>query len=328
MPHPRLLPIAGSFGSWTVKEYVNSQKVLCVCACGREQYVKKEHLCHGHSKSCNRCARARTSLAAAARLVDCICIKCGKWHKKRPDIAARNKPQFCSMQCAARNRSGLPGVRTKRRGEYVTRNCKTCEKQFDIRKSAIVNSNASGNFCCRPCYNEWLKTLKGPKNKSYTSVIKTCEWCGKAHLRIPARIARATHCFCSRRCKGRWHSANYCGENNPTWRGGNRQHRGPDWLTIRQKAIRRQSRCAICNSDKRRNVHHIIPYRISQANFPENLVTLCATHHMLVERITNTVLRNEPAICVAAVMIQRVNEVLRERGIEQIKLSTCQLVLA
>lgn len=74
------------------------------------------------------------------------------------------------------------------------------------------------------------------------------------------------------------------GEKNPNWKGGKITYRGKGWHGIRKQAIRRdKGRCRRCGSQRQLQVHHIVPYRDSQNNLLENLVTLCASCHMAVE---------------------------------------------
>jgi hypothetical protein len=41
--------------------------------------------------------------------------------------------------------------------------------------------------------------------------------------------------------------------------------------------------CAVCGTTKRLQVHHIIPFRLTQDNSKANLVPLCVTHHRWIE---------------------------------------------
>lgn len=67
---------------------------------------------------------------------------------------------------------------------------------------------------------------------------------------------------------------------------------GPQWKTIRKQIIARdQSRCQICGQigdSAFLHVHHKVPFRtfrsISEANRPENLITLCPNCHKLAEQ--------------------------------------------
>lgn len=43
--------------------------------------------------------------------------------------------------------------------------------------------------------------------------------------------------------------------------------------------------CLICGSQDRIDIHHVIPFRLTQDNSPENLISLCPKHHKAVEYI-------------------------------------------
>ena len=74
------------------------------------------------------------------------------------------------------------------------------------------------------------------------------------------------------------------GSLHHAWKGGKITYRGAGWRSIRLLAIRRDGeKCQRCGSKKKLEVHHIIPYRETQDNSLENLVTLCASCHKAVE---------------------------------------------
>lgn len=82
--------------------------------------------------------------------------------------------------------------------------------------------------------------------------------------------------------KNAWYNA--FGDKNPNWRGGKITYRGKGWVGIREQVKRRDGKkCRRCGSKKQLQVHHIIPYRKTQDNSLDNLVTLCASCHMAVE---------------------------------------------
>lgn len=81
------------------------------------------------------------------------------------------------------------------------------------------------------------------------------------------------------------------GENNAAWRGGiTERYYGPNWR--RQQRLARQRDKGICwncgthEDGQNHSIHHIIPYRISQDNSLENLMTLCPSCHPRIDAIT------------------------------------------
>jgi len=99
------------------------------------------------------------------------------------------------------------------RAKRLNRSCKTCAKPFQIRAS-YLNTNASGNFCSRPCYHAHLRTIRGPEHRDWRGGNhrfrgagwtesrriciqrqKFCGLCGKtknlhAHHLVPYRLTR------------------------------------------------------------------------------------------------------------------------------------------
>ncbi len=74
---------------------------------------------------------------------------------------------------------------------------------------------------------------------------------------------------------------------HPNWKGGRSKYRGRDWKKIRRQIRRRdQNRCMRCGGTEHLQVHHITPYEDSFDNSPQNLITLCARCHGLVEHGT------------------------------------------
>ena len=90
---------------------------------------------------------------------------------------------------------------------------------------------------------------------------------------------------------------NRCGPLHPQWKGGKIWWRGKEWhilkLTIRE---RDQFICQSCGITEQEHieqygqplqVHHIIPYRISHDNNPNNLITLCVVCHTVADKKTD-----------------------------------------
>lgn len=106
--------------------------------------------------------------------------------------SAQKKQNFCSVKC---------------RGEFVKidRTCKTCGKLFKSYKSALNGkTNASGNFCSRPCYETHLcrterTTGRGSQWKRQRDLaVKRVPFCGRCgtgnnlqvHHIIPFRLTK------------------------------------------------------------------------------------------------------------------------------------------
>jgi len=75
------------------------------------------------------------------------------------------------------------------------------------------------------------------------------------------------------------------GELHPDWIGGTEHYRGEDWDIQKQKVLERDNfECQRCKSKDALCVHHIIPWRESENNEIDNLVTLCRRCHIVIER--------------------------------------------
>ena len=64
------------------------------------------------------------------------------------------------------------------------------------------------------------------------------------------------------------------------WKGGISYYRGKDWKKQRLKVLKLDNyTCQNCLSKQKLTIHHIIPYRETYDNSPQNLVTLCRSCH-------------------------------------------------
>lgn len=84
------------------------------------------------------------------------------------------------------------------------------------------------------------------------------------------------------------------GDRHPDWKGGHSKYRGPDWYTNRKLALKRDGYvCQFCGKTNDKewettgrslNVHHIVPYAISNDSSLKNLITCCQSCHMIEEQ--------------------------------------------
>ena len=214
---------------------------------------------------------------ARGERVQLVCECCGKDFER---LKCNIKPgkQFCSKECRSNYN------KTKREN----RTCKQCGKKFEVYKSAITHTNASGNFCCRGCYNKYLTTLKGEKNKQYSQIEVPCAQCGKIIKRIPSKLQMYKNAFCSKQCKSAYHHNYIEGEKNVNWVGGTDAYRG-NFDFVKREYFSGTQFCAICGTTKNIHIHHIIPYRITQDNDISNLIPLCRKHHKIIECATKPI---------------------------------------
>jgi 5-methylcytosine-specific restriction endonuclease McrA len=86
------------------------------------------------------------------------------------------------------------------------------------------------------------------------------------------------------------------GPNNRNWRGGPLPYYGPNWRQARRNARLRDrytcQRCGVTEAmlGKQLDVHHIEPFRnfgverYQEANGTANLISLCPSCHLSIER--------------------------------------------
>lgn len=167
----------------------------------------------------------------------------------------------------------------------IQRICKQCHSPFYVYESAIEKSNASGNFCCRKCYNEYQKTLTGEKNNHYTRIKYNCPNCNKEFDALPSKIKTYKNIFCCRKCKNDYMKNYISGEKNCNWKGGTSRYRG-NFDEVKKANFSGKQYCAICGISNGIHIHHIIPYRLTQDNSVDNLIPLCRKHHKIIESVT------------------------------------------
>ena len=168
-----------------------------VCSChGRYKHYITCKICgelfptHG-ATVCGSCADKGFRRSHGSS-VGVVCEYCGK-EFRRPKANARGKRQFCNIECQ----------RAYERSLWLERTCKECGTKFMIRESAIRSSNASGNYCCRECYNnamhlegakQWRDGFERIKRKNFSG-FKFCAICGTTkrihiHHIIPYRLTK------------------------------------------------------------------------------------------------------------------------------------------
>jgi hypothetical protein len=83
------------------------------------------------------------------------------------------------------------------------------------------------------------------------------------------------------------------GSKHPLWQGGKIWWRGKDWDDLKEQMRKRDGyHCRRCGMNDQEcidtfgaplQVHHILPYRLSQDNSPDNLKTLCNHCHSVAD---------------------------------------------
>jgi len=183
-----------------------------------------------------------------------------------------------------------------------TERCEECGESFDSPP------NAERRFCGNDCEATWKsREMVGEKSSPWKGgmVEIECEICGEVFE--VRRCREDTARFCSNECNGEWFSMNQTGDDHPRWEEGLNWRQlpmGRNWDNQRQKALERDNKeCRICGISQMKcklenpsglHVHHIVKRRkfydeqtdelnYEAANRLSNLITLCPTHHRLVE---------------------------------------------
>lgn len=131
----------------------NSYKFMRCVECGQLAIVRSDthqDFCSVSCQSKNSWRVGKMSPIIRTRVVHGVCPQCGT---EFTDYTS-NKRVFCSNEC----------FRAHFAAEKLKRVCKWCNKEFEMCKKTIENTNASGNYCCRDCYNE---SMRGENSKFY-----------------------------------------------------------------------------------------------------------------------------------------------------------------
>jgi hypothetical protein len=165
---------------------------LCIL-CGKSESVRKDNT----ANTCRSCAARKNGAGGLAtrekNRLKAVCIRCGQEFFTHKSANHYRGQKFCSLLCR-RACSSL-----------VTRYCKRCGAAFTVYKGVLSGkTNASGNFCSRPCYEKWLchperVTGRGSRWKAIASEVKRrqpfCALCGalhnlEIHHIVPFRMTR------------------------------------------------------------------------------------------------------------------------------------------
>lgn len=184
--------------------------------------------------------------------------------------------------------------------------CAECGKSI-MRPRYDIDNRSERFFCNLKCRGKWMsENMSGTNHRMYEgNYLKTkCTQCGKSLEIENWRASRAKKFFCNYRCMGDWQAENLTGNARYNWKGGRFPYYGPNWQRQRKAARKRDGdKCQYCGMTKEEHmikfnqelhVHHIKPFRdfdykpkendnYKLANSLNNLITLCNTHHRLLE---------------------------------------------
>lgn len=178
------------------------------------------------------------------------CLDCGCVRLVRKDT----NPKLCRKCSATR------GGKIKK-GLYADRKpCAYCKKPI------LVSSGDT--YCSKECRSE------------ANTESRACKFCGVTFKVLKSTISDATNA-----------SGNFCslGHYHLWLRGGvlSVPRNQSVQKRVSRAALKRQPFCAICGTTRNMEVHHIVPYRLTQDDSPENQMPLCKKHHKIVETLTH-----------------------------------------
>ena len=130
----------------------------------------------------------------------------------------------------------------------------------------------------------------GKDNPNYKGgFYKKCEVCENLIWVCPYQAEKKR--FCSNECRSNGHSKDMMHENNPKWQGGiseeyKKDKTSKEWKEKRLEVYTRDNfTCQSCGkTETKLDAHHIIPWRISFDDSVSNLISLCPSCHIQVEK--------------------------------------------
>lgn len=183
------------------------------------------------------------------------CLWCGE-HFKTDKAHGKRIPIACSTECSG-----------KIHADHKV--CKNCGEYY------INHQNKY--FCSMDCNAEYKrgKALPGHHRKALSEAKK-----GKPIKYFVENREEVSNKI-SETLTGKPQPWNR-GKNHPRWVDKKANTYSHQWKKI-SESIRQQSVCHRCGTDEQLEVHHIIPYRVSESHEKDNLVVLCKSCHQKTE---------------------------------------------
>ena len=192
------------------------------------------------------------------------------------------------------------------RRQTVLVRCDQCGEGFSRQRHEQAKADRLGlrhAFCSTACRDRWMATNRRKRCRGCDAPLpkNTRTWCDacKEHRRLArAKFApkqcpvcgetfqttRSRQVNCSRSCANMAHSVRMRGKGNSHYRDGTSYSK---WFKeMRPLIFERDGGCVVCRSSDSLIVHHVDEDPAN--NRPENLLTLCSTHHTIHHRSAET----------------------------------------
>lgn len=185
-----------------------------------------------------------------------ICAFCGKTKEFKRNEVERGQHKYCSIECYAKSTLlRVRGVASK------IRTCEICGKQFEGR----VHSKVCSYECRQITHGNWVKENQNGENNAFFNKKHTMETRKRMSLTKKQMFADGI----------------LVPKNKGTGKGRTHPRAADlDWRLLRKSILDRDNnRCVLCDSTKRLEVHHIVPFRTCLKHENSNLATLCRECH-------------------------------------------------
>lgn len=173
---------------------------------------------------------------------------------------------FCSVSCQSKYNWKTGKIIPKNSNCKIDFICEQCNGIF------VDFQSNNRRFCSKECFAEF-----NHGEKTLRKCLKCkCEF----EMYVSALKTNATGNYCSRKC----YEEALRGENFQELR---RRNLGTaKWRKIRDSILKRMPICPVCFNKKDLNIHHIIPFRITEDDSEKNLIPLCRSCHGKFESLT------------------------------------------
>jgi 5-methylcytosine-specific restriction endonuclease McrA len=173
--------------------------------------------------------------------------------------------------------------------EKIEIKCETCGKAFFRYVSNLrINQHIFCSHKCQGIFSTGRKLFIRKKKIQKMLFLISCAYCQNPVYKWNFQIKKNKRHFCSSECHGKWNSIYKTEENAVNWKGGlnysaHKILTNPRYIKIRKQVLQRDNySCALCKSDIKLEVHHIIEKskNILFAFDSNNMISLCRKCHI------------------------------------------------